>query len=338
MSEANPSKLTSVELTNFGPLQKVVWPDLADINLIIGTNGSGKTFLLKALYASIKSLETLGSMGELRNFPEIVAHKLHWTFQADKIGDLVKKGEDSLSLKLHFGQHHLSYQFGRQAQKHLSQYERTCSDRKELNSVFLPTKEVLSLHNLILSSRLENEGFYFDDTYYDLVRALEIPTKKGNNLKEFASARSKLSDTLGGVATYNSEQKRWVFGSFPMGVMAEGIKKIALLHHLLGNRYLRPGSIVFIDEPESALHPQFITELLAIVHQLSQQGIQFFMATHSYAVINELYLLAQKHKTSVACLSLSTDGEPQASDLLEGMPDNPIINHAISQYHREIEL
>jgi predicted ATPase len=93
-----------------------------------------------------------------------------------------------------------------------------------------------------------------------------------------------------------------------------------------------------MDEPESALHPEAISQLLAIVHQLSQQGIQFFMATHSYFVIQELYLLAQKHQTSVACLSLSENDEPQTSDLLQGMPDNAIINHAINLYHREIEL
>jgi predicted ATPase len=93
-----------------------------------------------------------------------------------------------------------------------------------------------------------------------------------------------------------------------------------------------------MDEPESALHPEAISQLLAIVHQLSQQGIQFFMATHSYFVIKELYLLAQENNTSVACLSLSDKEEPQTSDLLDGMPENGILNHAIKLYERGIDL
>ena len=46
--------LTSVTLKNFGPLKDIQWNNLAPINVILGGNGQGKTFLLKALYASVK--------------------------------------------------------------------------------------------------------------------------------------------------------------------------------------------------------------------------------------------------------------------------------------------
>ena len=65
---------------------------------------------------------------------------------------------------------------------------------------------------------------------------------------------------------------------------AEGIKKIAILDTLLGNRYLDLDAIVFFDEPESALHPSAISALLDIVAILASRGIQFFMASHSYLV------------------------------------------------------
>jgi AAA15 family ATPase/GTPase len=41
--------LTSVKLKNFGRLADLTWESLGTINLVIGGNGSGKTFLLKAL-------------------------------------------------------------------------------------------------------------------------------------------------------------------------------------------------------------------------------------------------------------------------------------------------
>ena len=57
---------------------------------------------------------------------------------------------------------------------------------------------------------------------------------------------------------------------FPIGVTSEGIKKIAILDTLLGNRYLDANSIVFIDEPESALHPVAVSDLLDIIAVLAK--------------------------------------------------------------------
>lgn len=39
--------ITSVVLKNFGPLESIEWTSLANINLVLGGNGQGKTFLLK---------------------------------------------------------------------------------------------------------------------------------------------------------------------------------------------------------------------------------------------------------------------------------------------------
>lgn len=45
------------QFTNFGPLVNVGCERLRPINLVIGPNGTGKTFLLKALYVALKTLE-----------------------------------------------------------------------------------------------------------------------------------------------------------------------------------------------------------------------------------------------------------------------------------------
>jgi AAA15 family ATPase/GTPase len=49
--------ITRIELANFGPLKDVTWKKLGPINLVIGGNGSGKTFLLKSLYSAMRTLE-----------------------------------------------------------------------------------------------------------------------------------------------------------------------------------------------------------------------------------------------------------------------------------------
>jgi predicted ATPase len=144
---------------------------------------------------------------------------------------------------------------------------------------------------------------------------------------------------LDGKIEYDEAGNRWQFKKgnqkFSIGVTAEGIKKIAILDTLLGNRYLSPESVVFIDEPESALHPVAISQLLDIIAILASNGIQFFIASHSYFVIKKLFLIAQEQEMSIPVLS-SVDGVWQQDDLKNGMPDNPIIDESIRLYREEV--
>ena len=61
----------------------------------------------------------------------------------------------------------------------------------------------------------------------------------------------------------------------------------------MGNGYLSDSSIVFIDEIESALHPDAIIQFLDMISYIANNmEIQFFIATHSYFVIKKLALIA----------------------------------------------
>lgn len=333
--------INEVKLDNFGPLSSIEWSKLGRINLIIGGNGSGKTFLLKAIYSSLRTLEEYKRGNEQRSAAEILADKLYWTFQAEKIGDLVSKGADSpLSSTVTFDQKDFGYSFGKDTAKQISTLENHVAPRGS-NSIFLPAKEVLSLHQIILKSREQDKVFGFDDTYFDLAKALRISTTKGKNIAEFAKSRQQLEAILGGVIEYDDASGRWLFvkgrHKFPIGVTAEGIKKIAILDTLLGNRYLDTNSVVLIDEPESALHPTAISQLLDIVAMLAERGIQFFLASHSYFVVKKLFLIAQQRGWSIPVISCA-DGKWERADLQQGMPENPIISESIRLYSQELEL
>ena len=333
--------LTSVELENFGPLPALNWQRLQKINLVIGANSSGKTFLLKTLYSAMRTLEEYQRGSDPRTAPEIIADKLYWTFQAEKIGDLVTKGADgALSCKVTVDKKSFSYAFGKDTTKNISVLENYVPPRAS-NSVFLPPKEVLSLQRIILKSRGLDKDFGFDDTYYDLAKALAYQPTGGKNYIEFAQSRTSLEKIINGKIEFDQTGDRWQFKNnrnqkFQIGVTAEGIKKIAILDTLLGNRYLTRESVIFIDEPESALHPVAISSLMEIIAALADGGIQFFIATHSYFVVKKLALIAQAQKLSIPVLS-SVDGTWQQDNLQQGMPPNPIIDESIHLYEQEVE-
>lgn len=101
--------IDSLQVENFCQHTSVRWDSLSHINLLIGPNGSGKTILLKSLYVVLKTLEQCGKGNEQRSLNEILSDKLYWTFQTEKLGDLVQKGKDSLFFEMASEEHHFSY-------------------------------------------------------------------------------------------------------------------------------------------------------------------------------------------------------------------------------------
>ena len=330
-----------ITLKNFGPLDEVVWHNLGNVNLVIGENGCGKTFILKALYSTIRTLEEYKRGDDKRSESEILADKLYWTFQTDKIGDLVTKGaESALSCTVEFDQQTFSYSFGKDTNKKIISLENNVSPRSS-NSIFIPAKEILSLQQIILKSRDTEKEFGFDDTCLDLARALLQPVGHGRSYTSFASSRKNLESLLGGKVEYEKNKNQWQYKkgkqAYPISVTAEGIKKIAILDTLLGNRYLNTQSILFIDEPESSLHPVAINQLLDIIADLAKSGIQFFLASHSYFVVKKLYLIAREQDISIPVLK-ADKSQWIMDDLKDGIPDNAIIDESIRLYKEEVEL
>ena len=326
---------------NFGPLADLNWDGLGPINLVIGGNGCGKTFVLKSLYVAMRTLELHGRGQEQRTAAQILAEKLYWTFQPEHIGELVAKGsQEPLSFNALIDNEKFSYSFGATTKRQIQAPEITDRPR-ESNSIFLPAKEVLSLHHLILQSRERDQLFGFDDTYYDLALALRHRKKAGRNFPAFASSRERLEALLGGKVIYEEDSGKWYYKKgnqrFPIGTAAEGVKKIGILDTLLGNRSLGLNSVVFIDEPESALHPHAISTFLEIIASLAISGIQFFISSHSYFVVKNLHLIAKQNCLSIPVLSGEVQGW-HADNMMNGMPDNPVINEVGALYRKELEL
>ncbi len=336
-------RIDEVQLKNYGMIERFCSNQFSNINLIIGENGTGKTFLLKALYSAVRSMEEYKRGDDIKTINDILSEKLRWTFQVEKLGDMVlKSADESLNLSIRMGNDRISYQFSQSASGKVGA-AKVSEKGKSGNSIFIPAKEVLSLFSVILKSREVDKVFGFDDTYYDLAKALRISPSRGKNYTVFANSRKIVSNVIDGKVEYDENSSKWFYKNnknqkFSIGATSEGVKKIAIMDRLLANGYLDNNSIIFIDEIESALHPKAVCEFLDMIDSIANNmGLQVFITSHSYFVIKKLYLIAMKKEGSVNCISLNKGQEVQIFDLHDGMPKNSIIDTSIRLYEQEIE-
>ncbi len=332
--------IQSIVAENLGAIKKMEAKDLGRVNLVIGPNQSGKTFLLKALFSSLKTIELYKRGRENRSDKEILSDTLYWTFQSSELGGIVRKGESNLSFSMTSDKkEEFTFSFGPSTTKQANIDSNTFSPRSS-NSVLIPAKEIVSIKDIILEAR-QNNLFGFEEPYSDLAKALSR-TQKGKNYKSFSDARQNVGDMVGGRLVFNEEKKEWQFRDnkhrfYEINMTSEGVKKLSILDLLLGNRYLDDQSVVLIDEIEANLHPSLITRLLDTIVGLSQAGVQFFVSSHSYFVIKRLYIMAHKMEISIPVLSFN-EGECMVGDLRKEMPKNPIIDESINLYKDEISL
>lgn len=310
--------INSVKLNNFGPFRDLEWDSVGGINLITGANGSGKTYLLKAMYSAMRSLEEYyirSGMYGVHEIDTIVPERLDSTFGRHKIGDLVSNNEFGLlSYSMRFDGHKFYYEFGRNATHRTSNLHNVVAPRKS-KSVFLPPEEIMTLGAQIRSSPDPNKtldimsSFGFDDTCLDIIKALFSLSIFEKESSAFGAQRKALQSIIGGRASYNN-LGHWDFFRSDIvthgDMVSDGPKKIAAIDVLLGNNFIDEGSIIFIDEVESGLHPRLVIEVLDVILDLAKLGIQFFITSNSCIVLKKLAILAKKNNYPVYMLDLSS--------------------------------
>jgi energy-coupling factor transporter ATP-binding protein EcfA2 len=338
---------SDVHLQSFGPFSDFRWSEHGRVNVVVGENDTGKSYLLRALYAIAKSVELVATRkGEHADAERVLMDKLRWTFQwSPDVGALVRKGAATSRIEARFAGRDHVFEILVNGPPNLCNVAFHPQVGAATNVVFLPPKEVLTIFAAIAVSRDIHQIYGFDDTYNDLVKLLRIPPTQGDVSPELSRIITDLEAFYGGQIVKKGITDEFVFvrgdASYGMPATADGIKKLGILAALLKSRSIDKESIVFVDEPETNLHPRAISVLTTLLFRLGQAGVQVYLATHSYFVLKQLEILAKQHHESVPFCSLLRRGEDieaRFADLREGMPDNPIIDESLRLYDLGIDV
>ncbi len=221
---------------------------------------------------------------------------------------------------------------------------------KSPHAVFLPPREVLSIYEGFIGT-YERRELSFDETVYDLCLALNAPPMRGKQLSAEAEWLLKpLKDVLPGVSLKGKRfylrepRQEWMEAN----LAADGLRKVGTLKHLISNGSLAANGVLFWDEPETNLNPKLITVLAGVLTKLASAGVQVFIATHDYLLVDELSLAAEYRtpdgvaaKTRFFCLVRPSSREPiqvQFGDTLTEIEANPILEEFSAHYERERDL
>lgn len=343
LAASRQNRVRALELAAFTVFQHAEMTLCPGINVIIGPNGSGKSHALKTLYALCRGL---ASSDDLHQQVIEVGRKLIAVMRPDEESTerLVRWGAPraEVTVRTERGD---PFQLGLLAAAKERDVQMAGAWFGPRQIVYLPTREVLSLYELIMAGYAQRQ-LSVEETLWDACQALGLPL-----LREPPDALqpllARLEQIVGGevILRNNRFYLRTGDREVEAPLLAEGIRKLAGLARLLANGSLGPGGLLIWDEPEGSLNPVLITKAADLLVDLAKQGVQVVVASHDYLFVRHLSLLAEYKKHPDApmrffgfCPTPDRGVIIEQGDTLIDLDHNPILDEFTRHVEREQEL
>lgn len=340
--------LNKATIKNFGPLPNGEYQFAPGLNVVVGENGLGKSQLLKLLYAVLKVNADAKDFTKAA-LQKAYADKLVGVFRPDALGRLAKRkqGRERCEVRLEMDDSALSCAFGFASQaKSEVQLDKLPAKALEQAPAYIPTRELVTLCPWF-GPLYDNFHLRFEESWRDTVSLLGAPSVKGAREKKAAELLKPLEEAMGGKVVVDSGTGEFYLsipgeGNMEMPLVAEGLRKLAMLARLISTGALLDKGYLFWDEPETNMNPKLIKVLARSILTLCQRGIQVFIATHSYFLLKELDLLSRQYSVEQRFLSLVATGPDrvvtlqQASRLLD-LETVVALDEELAQYDRELQ-
>ena len=337
--------IEEITVDNFTVFDKLKMRFSNGINVFIGDNGTGKTHLLKLLYAICES-ERIDN-----GFDDMFYALLYEFFDMKEdnfwIRDIKKNQEFSVAFyggrRLHkWGSNPERTLYNEVAQKirpDTINYD-SDSNMNTIESAFIPTKEMLT------HARIEKDYAYrklpLDRTLIDIINKASISVLRQIQ-DESQNMLNDIRKIIGGQVAYKNDTYYIIRDGtdYNFQVEAEGYKKLALLSRLIETGVLKNNSILFWDEPESNINPRNIPTLVDTLLALQRAGVQIFAATHDY--LFSKYLEIRRNVTDDVLFHLFSKGsfdEPvsiKSDTFFSALENNDVMDQPIKLYNETIE-
>ena len=295
--------INQVSLNGFSVFKQAEINFAKGLNVVIGSNGAGKSHVLKLAYTAARWSQEMALREKTHIRPDKatlqkeLAKKLMGVFRCEGVGRLSTRGQGvhrtQVSVKF-FERPKAAVTFSFSTKNTVDLVlNKVPTAFYEDEVVFFPTKEMLTMFPGF-TSLYRDYALEIDETYYDLCLALEKPLPRGRKLDEVRPMLAEVENILHGSVELRAGRfylKQKGGGDFEMPLVAEGFRKLGTVAYLLANGTLAKQSILFWDEPETNLNPAYMTKLAKLLVAIARNGTQVIVATHSLFMMRELSLL-----------------------------------------------
>lgn len=324
--------LKSASLTNFTSVPSEKWRFSPGLNVIVGENGLGKSHVLKALYSTLKSLVPENSPFETGQPEKLsksqlekrIADELTGNLRPDTLGRLVKRqqGRGRAEISVSFLDKSLNTSYGFATNSRIQvDILKMPTEILVKTPVFIPTRELITLCPWFVSL-YDSYNVPFEKTWRDTVLLLGSPSLRGPREAKVREFLLPIEEAMAGKVEVDANGRFFLKvngGKMEAALVAEGLRKFAMLARLISTGVLLEQGYLFWDEPETNLNPKLIKVLAGVIVGLASQGIQVFVATHSVFMLREIAILTDGKKNSKSrYFALVASGDDEISTLEQG--------------------
>lgn len=296
--------ITQIKLENFTVFKNAEINFDKGINIFIGENGTGKTHIMKLLYSACQAANPKVSFSN-----KVVRTMLPDDFKISRLITRIR-GSNSANVKIsarmdeNTPTKNLSIDFNHKTKKWdaIVRGEETWEKNfKDISSIFIPAKEILS-NSYNLTAAVEKDNVRFDDTYIDIINSAKVDISVGRNSVNRDNRLKAIEKIIDGTVYYDNKKDEFYLkkgnSKQEFNLVAEGIRKMALLWQLVKNGTLEKGSVLFWDEPEANINPTYLSIIVELLYELQRDGVQIFVSTHDYMVA-KYFETRKKENTSL---------------------------------------
>lgn len=287
--------IEKIKFERFTAFEKLEIEFSPGINIFVGENGTGKTHILKAVYAACDITKSKEGFAEKTNNVFYPSGK--------QIGRLVKRSPGSSRGSLEIVR---KLDNGKKIALQLSLSNHTTKPENAsisapkawmenpMEAAYIPVKDMMANAPGFRSLYDERE-IHFEEIYADIIRKAFLPLLKGPTDKPRKQLLERLQEAMDGKVVAKNEEffLRSKHGELEFTLLAEGFRKMGLLWILIQNGILLNGSVLFWDEPETNLNPRLMGTVVGILLELQRLGVQIFLTTHEYVILKEFDLQAE---------------------------------------------
>jgi len=163
------------------------------------------------------------------------------------------------------------------------------------NSLFVETPLILEFEKFLPNERFKTP-YHIDSLLQELNKNDFSFTSQETStfINGFQNSTSKIikGNISKGTQGFSFESENGK--SFNIVNASSGIKSIGLLQYLVTNKALKKGSVLFWEEPEVHLHPEWQLKMVDLFVELMNAGIKIVFSTHSPYMADYLNAISKK--------------------------------------------